>query len=61
MLILLTDGGLSMYQVNNGYIVDGVTYKDYDLARDVFFSMMNPNEEVVVRNDWYWKRMARVH
>jgi len=51
MLILLTDGGLSMYQVNNGYIVDGVTYKDYDLARDVFFSMMNPNEELVVRND----------
>jgi len=46
-LILLTNEGLAMHEVKGGYVIEGTFYKNYDLAADVFYTMMNTYEEVV--------------
>lgn len=47
MLVLLTDQGLALHQVKGGYVIDGTFYKNYDLACDMFYTMMNIDEVVI--------------
>ena len=49
-LLFLTDQGLAMHQVRGGYTIDGTFYKNYNLALDTFFSMMNADEVIVIES-----------
>ena len=57
MLVILTDQGLAMHQVRGGYVIEGTFYKNYDLACDVFYSLMNADEVIIYE---HWTTIRRV-